>query len=230
MMIHIEPLGTDVILPAFVIGYELPLSRKNPDHLADLPRWIVTLDQQAGGMCMSYPSVVGTVLRLEANLERGKKNLAHLVRGMKCMAEDPKLGILKRDYLVLSRLVATWGTDYTNDQLRDLNNFLSANIWMPSVENGIEAFLRCAHCDPLDFFRGWKMLGCAVRAGNNRRGSIYSLDESHCYYVEAGNLSDLTMTDDDEFGPEVMDVLGRFGQECGQSAGPAVFFLWENAD
>ena len=48
MMIHIEPLGTGVILPAFMIGYELPMPESNPDHLLDLPRWIVTVDQQAG--------------------------------------------------------------------------------------------------------------------------------------------------------------------------------------
>ena len=149
-MIHIEPLGTNVILPAFVIGYELPLPSKNPDSLTDLPRWIVTLDQQAGGLSMSYPSVVGVVLRIEANLERGKKNLAHLVRGLKCMAEDPQVGILKRDYSVLSRLVATWGTEYTQADLRGLENLLSANMWMPPLRNGIEAFIRCAECDPLD--------------------------------------------------------------------------------
>jgi uncharacterized protein (TIGR02996 family) len=231
MMIHLEPLGTDVILPAFVIGYELPLPKGHPDHLPSLPRWIVTIDQQAGGMCMSYPSVVGAVLRLEANLERGKKNLAHLVRGLKCMAEDPKIGVLKRDYPALSRLVATWGTEYTKDQLRDLENVLSANVWMPPLRNGIEAFIRCAECDPLAYFRGWRMLGCAIREGaDSRRGSVYSLDESHCYYVDDSNLSDLVLTDEDEFGPEVISVLEKVPLECGTTTRPSVFFLWENAD
>src|SRR5437763_312512 len=103
MMIHLEPLGTDVVLPAFVVGYELPLPRLNPDQLTGLPRWVVTLDQQAGGMCMSYPSVVGVVLRLEANRQQAKKDSEHLIKGLKYMAEDPKVGPLKRDYPVLSR-------------------------------------------------------------------------------------------------------------------------------
>jgi hypothetical protein len=87
MMIHIEPLGSDVILPAFMIGYELPMPESNPDHLFDLPRWIVTVDQQAGGMSMSYPSVVGAVLRVGANQDKGKKDLGHLIKGLKVMAE-----------------------------------------------------------------------------------------------------------------------------------------------
>lgn len=227
-MIHIEPLGTDVILPAFVVGYELPLPRKNPDHLTGLPRWVVTLDQQAGGLSMSYPSVVGAVLRLEANLERGKKNLAHLVRGLKCMAQDPQVSVLKRDYPILSTLVATWGTDYTKDQLRDLENVLSASIWMPVIQNGIEAFVRCVDCDPLDYFRGWKMLGCTLR--ESRRGSVYSLDESHCYNIDDSNLSDLELTDGDEFGQEAVNVLRQIGHQCDIPADPSVFFLWENSD
>jgi hypothetical protein len=122
------------------------------------------------------------------------------------------------------------GTEYTQDQLRDLQNVLSANIWMPPLQKGIEAFLRCADCDPLDFFRGWKMLGCAIRDENNRRGSIYSLEEEHCYYVDDSNLSDLALIGIDDFGPEAVDVLERFGEECGMPSGPSVFFLWENAD
>jgi hypothetical protein len=229
-MIHIEPLGTDVILPAFVVGYELPLPQNDSNRMPDLPKWIVTLDQQAGGMCMSYPCVVGAVLRLEANLERGKRNLTHLVRGLKCMGEDPEEEVLRRDYPVLSNLVATWGTEYTQNQLRDLESVLSANLWMPPLRSGIEAFVRCADCDPLDYFRGWKMLGCTFRGVVSRRGSIYSLDEQHCYYVDGSNLSDLTLTEEEEFGPEAVDVLRRIGRTCGAPAGPRVFFLWENSD
>jgi hypothetical protein len=179
---------------------------------------------------MSYPSVVGAMLRLEANLERGKENLAHLVRRLKCMAEDPKRGILKRDYPVLSRLVATWGTEYSPEQLRDLGDFLSANIRMPPLQKGIEAFIRCADCDPLGYFDGWKMLGCAVRRDGSSRGSIYSLDESHCYYVDDSNLPDLILTDEDDFGSEAMGVLEKIASACGTNDRPGIFVLWENAD
>lgn len=230
MMIHLEPLGTDVILPAVVIGYELPLPAGNPDHLLSPPRWIVTVDQQAGGMCMCYPEVVGVVLRLEANRERGKKPLDHLIHGLKLMAEDPKVGVLKRDYPVLGRLIATWGGEYSDNDLRDLNNVLSASLRMSVLESGVEAFLRCAPCDPLDFFTGWKMLGCEIRQTGTRRGSIYAMEEEHCYYVDDSSLSDLLLTDEDEFGREACDVLSDIGKACGRDSGPDVFFLWENSD
>src|SRR5579859_2864543 len=214
MMIHLEPLGTDVILPAFVIGYELPIPESNPDHLPDLPRWLVTVDQQAGGMCMSYPSVVGAVLRLEANRDRAKKDLGRLIRGLKYMAEDPNVGLLKRDYPVLSRLVATWGGEYPKNDLRDLQNVLSAHVWMPPLASGIEAFIRSEACDPLAYFNGWKMLGCELRDKEGRRGSTYSLDPEHCYYVEGYNLSDMAFTDDDKFDREANDVLVQIGRKC----------------
>jgi hypothetical protein len=80
-MIPIEPLGTGVILPAVVVGYEFPLPRGDPDRVPGLPEWILALDQQAGGLSMRYPSVVGAVLRPAANRGRGGPRFDHLIRG-----------------------------------------------------------------------------------------------------------------------------------------------------
>jgi hypothetical protein len=111
---------------------------------------------------MSCPSVLAAVLRLEANADKGRKDLAHLLRGFRCMAEDPDPDTLRRDYPVLARLVLTHGTEYTRRELRDLENVLSAHVLVPPLRSGIEAFVRQEPCDPLDYFRGWKMLRCGV--------------------------------------------------------------------
>jgi hypothetical protein len=69
-----------------------------------MPPWVVAVDQQAGELAISYPSVVGAVLRLEANADKAEKDIARLVRGFQLMAEDPDLGTLRREYPVLAGL------------------------------------------------------------------------------------------------------------------------------
>jgi hypothetical protein len=70
-MVRIEPLGTGgAVLPAIVVGYEIPAEQnQRVEEFDESPDWIITLDQQAGGYCMCYPSVVGAVLRLADNPE-----------------------------------------------------------------------------------------------------------------------------------------------------------------
>jgi hypothetical protein len=225
-MIHLEPHGTSAILPAFVIGYELPV----PDCPQPQAPWIVTVDHQAGGLAMSYPSVLGAVLRLQANRDRGKEDLAHLIRGFQCMAEDPDIDTLRQTYPVFSRLVLTRGNDYTKDELWDLRNVLGSYIRVPSPRAGLEAFLRFAPCDPLDYFRGWKVLRCTLRTGNARRGSPYALPESEGYWVDDGNLTDLEMADDAVYDELSQQELVNLGAGPSQVRLPDVFFLWENSD
>jgi hypothetical protein len=229
-MIHIEPLHTGVILPAFVIGYELSESARPTRPLQELPPWVVTLDQQAGGYGISYPSVVGAVMRLDANGERGKKDIARLIRGIRCMAEDPDMATLRRDYPVLSRLVGTHGSEYAKNELRDLDNILNAYFWLPPLAGGIEAFLRFADCDPLDHFQDWKMLRCRVRRDGLRRGSVYTLPGSDSYHVDESNLSDLEMADDVVYDAKRQRELMKLGEELAKPGLPGVFFLWENSD
>jgi hypothetical protein len=226
-MIHIEPLHTGVILPAIVLGYELS---EPPGSLGEMPPWVVTVDQQAGGHGMSYPSVVGAVLRLDANCEQGKRDITRLHRGLRCMAEDPDLATLRRDYPVLSRLVGTRGNEYAPRDLLDLGNVLGSYFWLPPLQGGIEAFVRFAPCDPLDYFRGWKVLRCVLRPNGSRRGSIYALPEADGYPVDESNLSDLEVADDIVYDGERQQELVQLGEVLGRPGLPDVFFLWENSD
>ena len=51
-MLRIEPLGTRVVLPAFVIGYEITgVAEQCVDDWDESPDWLLTLNQQAGGYC-----------------------------------------------------------------------------------------------------------------------------------------------------------------------------------
>ena len=53
-MLRIEPLGTQVVLPAFVVGYELTGEADLLiDALEESPPWLLVLDQQAGGYSMT---------------------------------------------------------------------------------------------------------------------------------------------------------------------------------
>lgn len=229
-MIHIEPLHTGTILPAFVIGYELPQSAGPLMPPRELPPWIVTVDQQAGGLCMTYPSVVGAVLRLEANLDRGKMDLGRLIRGLRCMAEDPDMDTLRREYPVLGRLVLTHGNEYSKGELRDLGNILASHLWVPPLQGGIEAFLSFAPCDPLDCFCGWRVLRCAFRTEGPLWGSIYAFPDSDTFHVDESNLSDLDLADDVVYDGDRQRELMKLGEELARPESPDVFFLWENSD
>jgi hypothetical protein len=94
----------------------------------DVPSAIVVVEQQAGGVAMSYPVVMGAVLRLEPNRHRGLRDLEPLLRGMRAMAEEPDLKLLEREYKVLRSLVLTSGSAYTESELRTLQDYL-ADIW-----------------------------------------------------------------------------------------------------
>jgi hypothetical protein len=144
----ISPLGTGVILPAFVVGFELEGSALQAVHrLDDTPPWLVQLDQQAGGYCMSYPSVLGAVLRLEANLERGRNDPAHVVRGFKAMAEDPDVKLLRREFPTLAGLVHTQGDPYPRADLRLLGLFLHRYFDAPAIRSEPRVFFLWENSD-----------------------------------------------------------------------------------
>jgi hypothetical protein len=227
-MIHIEPLGTGVILPAFVVGYELP--HGEPALPDGGPSWVVVVDQQAGGLAMSYPSVVGAVLRLEANTDMARKDIARLIHGFRLMAQDPNLATLRREYPVLAGLVLTHGTEYTRQELRDLGNVLSAPFRVPPLRSGIEAFVRHDPCNPLDYFRGWRVLRCGLRRDRPLRGSIYLFPGSSHYHVDDSNLADLDLADDVAYDEACQRELMVLGAAQARPGLPDVFLLWENSD
>jgi hypothetical protein len=225
-MVIIEPLGTNVLLPAFVIGFELPEgdAYDRVSRWDSSPDWIVTFDQQAGGMCMRYPSVVGAVLRLTDNTEHFRSDPAFVVRGFRAMAEDPQLNVLQRDYPVLRRLVNTWGEDYNLQQLRGLEGFLAHYLVTPSVESGFEAFVRFAGCDVLQYFADWNLLQVEVLPTFREvfRNQV-------CPRVEEGNLDGLSFRSEIVLNAEKISGLQQLGELVRQSQ-PRVFLLWENCD
>jgi hypothetical protein len=229
LFITIEPLGTQVLLPAFVIGYETSL--KDDQILRPLaggPHWLIQLFQQAGGYCMRYPSVVGCILRFSANHGKGLADLSSLIRGFQLMAEDPKVGVLQRDYPVLRKLVCTHGQDYTREELASLESYLRSFLLVPPIESGMEALIHFQECDPLEYFLEWKMLSCRLRPAEHRRGSIYAVNEDFMYYAET--LADFELSDEEEILSSQIQYLGRAGQKIGETGPPRVFLLWENSD
>jgi hypothetical protein len=228
-MIAIEPLGTEIFLPAFIIGYELPNGDAVERVLGwrDSPDYVVTTFQQAGGMCMHYPSVAGVMLRFGDNTQH-IRDAEFLIRGFQAMAEDPQMDVLRRDYPVLERLVKTRGDDYTAEQIFRLERYLWRYATLPAIESGFEAFVRFQECDLLRYFADWRILRVEVP----RDFENWYLDRSQnpSYpYLEAGYLSGVTFQCEEFSDAEVRRELSALGTMVGQSH-PRVFFLWENCD
>ncbi|HEX2621126.1 MAG TPA: hypothetical protein VHL11_13285 [Phototrophicaceae bacterium] len=226
MILWIEPLGIEEIMPAFVIGYEFDddqLLRINEKE--NLPNWFISLRQQAGGYSMRYPSVSGAVLRLASNLDRMGTQGYELVAGLQLMAEDPNIPELEAKFPILRKLV--YIGDYNADHLQQLQTFLAQYLTLPPIETGIEAYIQFALCDPLDYFGGWHVM--QYKYNDPVSGSIY-LDSRNFYWVEEGNLSDLILTDDIDYASELNNWLTKIALSEGIDSPPRIFLLWENSD
>ena len=232
-MLRIEPLGTQIILPAFVVGYEITgESDARTGDLDDSIPWMLTLDQQAGGYCMSYPSVLGCVLRFADNVERCRSNAADIIRGFQAMAEDPDLKLLRSDYPQLASLVYTQGNDYEADQLQRLQRYVEGYFHIPPLESGIEAFVRMAHCDPLSYFTGWRILTASPKTEPRE---LYRGQTD--VYIDESNLGSIQWTADETFSDETVMLLRDSGRQLRIDRHDRraedhlrVFLLWENSD
>lgn len=235
-MLRVEPLGTEFFLPAFVVGYELENCDDHAEAHERLDRMpldagpVLVLDQQAGGYCMRYPSVVGAVLRLEANDGNGRARFGDMVRAFRLMAEDPDLEALDRDFPSLRELVYTVGDPYTRVQLHRLQSFVRRFIEVPAMESGIEAFVRLEPCDTLYYFGGWQALSCRLVEPGQRLGSTYGQPFPTVYHVEEGNVSDLVCDDAAVLDEALLATVSRVGEKIGRTTPPRVFLLWENSD
>ncbi len=220
-MIILETVET---LPAVVIGFELDDDKKLL-NLTGLPPWLFIIEQQAGGLCMTHPTVLGLVLRLGANVDKGKPGLAEVLRAMEAMAEDPDMDLLYSDFLFLVDLVKTWGNDYDTAELKCLHEFISTGLNLPEFESGLEAFLRCVPGDPLAFFSGWRVFTCALKP------------EAQAKYPPAVRIWDSFSTDpeidhDDDlvFDESILKALIGYGEELIGQSKPQIFVLWQNSD
>lgn len=225
-MVEIEPLGTTILLPAFVLGFELPEDQTVHERLQrwrDSPDWIALYMQQAGGMAMFYPCVAGATLRFSDNVDRIRE-AAFVIRGFQAMAEDPDYAVLARDYPALRRLTGTWGKACNSQELHSLQQFLGRFVDTPAVESGYEAFVRFAPCDLLHYFLEWRML--QIHVGSQMR-EIYR--DQPCPVLEPGNFCDTQLSSDLVFNSNRLRDLDALGELIGQSQ-PRLFLLWENCD
>lgn len=225
-MICIELLGTEVFLPAFVVGYELAgdVTHVELDALLPAEGAIVCIDQQAGGLCMSYPSVVGVLLRLVANEAAGERPFGPLVRGLAAMAEDPNMAVL-REYPVLLEMVATNGSSYPRAQLERLERYLGQYVQLPAIAGGIEAFIRFAGCDMMRYLRGWRVLTCRIGGPIE---SIYG--DLPGFHFDSSNLGGLVLDDERSLDDALLGELTEVGRRLGFGGPPGLFLLWENSD
>ncbi len=225
-MIRIEPLGTGIVLPAVAVGYEIASIEQDQqvEGFDESPGYIITLDQQAGGYCMRYPSVVGVVLRLADNPNRCRGDLDYVVRGFRAMAEDPDVTLLRREYPVLHELVYTRGEDYTDRQLEQLARFLAQFFDVPAFESGCEAFVRFERCDVCSVFGGWRAM--QVAPSPDLRRLYPGLQAVH---VDDSNIHGVTFSADTMFGLATRNEIEAIGTRIG-AEGPRAFLLWENSD
>ena len=109
-MLQLECMGMDEVLPAVVVGFEVEGDVLDRAIAIDDPAdGILVFAQQAGGLSMSYPCVVGAALPLAVNADRGGDAAAHVIRGLRAMAEDPDVELLAREFPALRSAVLTWG-------------------------------------------------------------------------------------------------------------------------
>ncbi len=232
-MLRIEPLGTGIILPAFVVGYEI--SGESDARVCHLDRslpWMLTLDQQAGGYCMSYPTVFGCVLRFSDNANCCRSNVTGVVRGFQAMAEDPNLKLLRSDYPELETLVCSHGDNYDAGQLKRLQQYLERFFDIPPLESGIEAFVRMAYCDPMSYFAGWRILSAIPKTEPRE------LYRGHSdTYINDSNLNSIHLTAEVTFSDETVLALSDAGRllrvdrhDRQTKDHLRVFLLWENSD
>jgi hypothetical protein len=210
---RIVTLGTQVVLPAFVVGFEVHDGHEVPDDL-DVPPWVLWLEQQAGGASKLQFDLVGAVLRLEANLDRSTASTPYLSRGLKAAGESPNHVVL-REYPQLKWIAPTRGDAYDQAALEQLHGFVTQGVLCPPFETGMEALLRCVPADPLRYFRGFQALVAWPRAG------------APVPAAAPPALSDLELRDDLIFDEAAVEALMDVGRQLHQP--PRIHFLWENS-
>lgn len=217
----IEPLGTGDLMPALLVGFGLPMHDSgNPASrivagAAGFPPWLVQVDQQAGGMCMLYPSALGVLLRFSANAEHALRDPTKLIAGFHCMAEDPQLDVLRREHGHLFPLCQTWGEAYSPAQLQHLHAAINPYFRLPHPESGYEAFVRYEECEPLDYLAGWRVVEVVddvalIDCAQLTYGTLWR--EGRC--LDAAVLG------------ELLDI----GKAVTPGCPLGLFLLWENCD
>lgn len=218
-MIEIETMGTGCILPAFVIGYEVGNIHLEDPNLP-LDGEILALGLQTGGYSVGVASVVGAVLRLEANAQFGKGSVPDLVHGIKAMSQDPDYDLLEREYPLLRGFTGTNGKMFSREDLRLLDLYLKRYFNTPALVEGMEALVQFENCDPLDYFAGWNALSA-------KRRSHVSRDR---YYFDEDLKNQLDLNDAATLDAALIRHLRDVGMSVARQGHPRIYLLWENCD
>jgi hypothetical protein len=222
-MLRLEPMAMDGVLPAVVVGFEVAGDDlQRAAALPDPPDGVMLLDQQAGGLAMSYPSVLGVVLPLAANVGRAGPRAADVIRGLLAMQEDPDLAALEREFPALRAMVLSQGDPYTRGDLDRLHAFVGRAFRLPVFESGLEAFVRCAPADPLAYLRGWQSFSCTPRPDSGL--SVLDAYGLRAYRAE------LVVDDTRLFDETLLDAVCTTGARVATHGAPRLFLLWTNSD
>ena len=73
-------------------------------------------------------------------------------------------------------------------------------------------------------------MGCTLRETSSRRVSAYRWTSRCATALDDSNLSDLKLTDEDDFGQEAVDALGKIAQDVAHMPAPVSFSFGENSD
>ncbi len=188
------------LLPAFFFGFKLGADSTIATN--DAPPWLLLLEHTVGGVAMTYPTLLGVVLRLGANLERGVGQPADVMRAF--VSQD--YALLRRDFPALAPLLLGTDGSYRQAALHTLGSFLQRHFHLPDLVEGQEALVQFEVTDPLAWFRGWRVFS---------RHEVESRVVSH---------------DEERFEAPLLDALIAFARQHQVPGRPRLFFLWENSD
>jgi hypothetical protein len=227
MLVNLETQGTkDHFLPALVVGYDVTGIKDGllAGFMEPAPEWLTLLSPQAGGHGISYPSLMGTVLRLEANAACGRAPLTPFIVALHAMGESYDVPF-DPVFSTLSALMETHGDPYSAEQFAILNSLAGQYLALPPFESGVEALVRTKAANPLQYLADWSVMTYRVMEG---RKHPYSTTPPP-YSVEDSNVSDL-MTADDLPYRRIHEALCSLARYFARQKEPGIWLLWENSD
>lgn len=190
-----------------------------------IPGWLTLLSPQVGGYGMSYPQLLGAVLRLDTQCEKGMPALRPLIRALRAMGEDLDRAALRGEFPTLLPLMLTSGNPYTPKELQTLHEFMKPYLELPPFDQGIEALLRVLPTDPVALVGDWSVLSCEVRPGRTHRYT----SKPPPYIVDDSNIGDLILTENLHYR-SVHETLMEVGRWLHKPPPPRLWLLWENSD
>ncbi|HVE40223.1 MAG TPA: hypothetical protein VNM14_10070 [Planctomycetota bacterium] len=228
MLVDLETQGTGGhFLPALVVGYDVTGIQDGilTGFMDPAPDWLTLLSPQAGGLGISYPRVMGAVLRLEANAARGRALLTPFVLALRAMGESDDKVPFEPEFKALNSLMETHGDPYSAEQLALLNSIAGRYLDLPPFESGVEALVRSGAADPLRYLADWGVMTYRVAEG---RTHPYTTTPPP-YRVEESNVLDLVTVDEIPYR-RIHEPLCSLARWFARQKEPGIRLLWENSD